>query len=313
MNDRFCAVMVGALLALGASAPASGEFVPGNIYISAHPSEPGGPNDRIYEFNPATGASREFVVLPDEFTPGLTGLVFTPDYSALRGSVFLASMIVEIDGNAKASVALDSSDGILGPTGSNNVAYDRAGNFYVVNHGAGNIMRFPADGGPGAPFASGVSVGPIATTPENSVYYAVRGDEEIKLFTAPGEGRLFDRLPDGNFILSLATNTAGDLFVLSSDNLYRYLGGDPDSRELFATGVPGTAITLSPDERFVYVARLFEVLAIDTATGQVNSLGSMPFVDNIVPGRGIAVYVPEPSSSKLLLLLAVTGRAFARR
>lgn len=162
MSNPQRALMLGVALVIGIAAPLRAEFVPGNLYISAVPLEAAGPADLVYEFDPATGASREIAVLPDEFAPGLTGLAFTPDYSKLRGSVSWTNSILEFDGNTNVNVALDVNDGIFLPVGSNNVAYDRAGNFYVVNQGARNIMRFPADGGPGAEFADVDGGGPIA-------------------------------------------------------------------------------------------------------------------------------------------------------
>ncbi len=217
MSNPQRALMLGAALVMGIAAPLRAEFVPGNLYISAVPLEAAGPADRVYEFDPATGASREIAVLPDALRSGMSGLVFTPDYSSLRASVASSHVILEFDGNANVNVALDINDGIFLPVGSNNVAYDRAGNFYVVNQGARNIMRFPADGGPGAEFADVDGGGPIATAPDNSVYCALKGDEEIQLYTAPGEGGRFDRLPEGDRVRSLATSQTGDLFVMTAD------------------------------------------------------------------------------------------------
>lgn len=102
---------------------------------------------------------------------------------------------------------------------------------------------------------------------------------------------------------------------MTADGLYRYLGGDPDSRERLADwpGVGWGAVTMSPDQRTLYATFMFEVIAIDAHTGTVTELGVISTPDGLLPGFGVALYVREPSSFVLLLMLAATGRGFARR
>ncbi len=293
--------------------PAQADFIPGRVYISGRTLEPcaWGPNERIFEFDPLTGESREFAVLPEQYCTGLTGLTFTPDGAALRASVWLPSTILEFDGNANVGVALGPGDGIRGPLGSNNIAYDADGNFYVVNFGAANILRFPAGGGPPIIFADGSNGisggGPIALAPNGDLYYALEGATELLRFTGPHQGSVFDTLP--NRLWSLATDSHANLFVLTSDAVYRYDGGDPNTRELLAplqiTGLV-SSITMSPDESAVYVASLGRVLAVDASNGSVLDLG---FINDprVVLGTGIAVYVPEASTLILLLIGLAAG------
>ena len=244
-------------------------------------------------------------------------MTFTPDGAALRASVWRSSTILEFDGNANVGVALGPGDGIRGPLGSNNIAYDADENFYVVNLGRRNIMRFPAGGGPGTIYADssdGISAGPIALAPNGDLYFAVAGRREILCFSGPHQGTLFDTLPaEAIGVASLTVDGSNTLFVLGLEDIYRYEGGNPGSRQHLAevqASFQFASMTISPDDSALYVAALNSVFSIDPDVGTVTELG---FVETryVVAGSGVAVYVPE--SSTLILLLIGLDAGVRRR
>ena len=316
MAGRKWRITFAIIVCASALGQAQADFVPGRVYVSGRTLEPcaWGPNERIYEFDPLTGESREFAVLPEQYCGGLTGLTFTPDGAALRASVWLPSTILEFDGNANVGVALGPGDGILGPLGSNNIAYDADGNFYVVNLGSRNIMRFPAGGGPGTIFANlsdGITgPGPIALAPNGDLYFAVAGRREIMRFSGPHQGTLFDTLPaEAIGVASLTVDGSNNLFVLGLEGIYRYEGGNPGSRQHLAdvrASFQFASMTIAPDDSALYVAALNRVFSIDPDAGTVTELG---FIDPtyVVAGSGVAVYIPEPSTLILLLIGLAAG------
>ncbi len=309
-------------LIVAVAAPLRADFIPGRIYVSALADEGciADPNDRIYEFDPLTGNSRELSVLPNEWCGALNGLSFTPNDSALRAAVLLPNVVLELDGAGTTSVALDVRDGLAGPLGWNGIAYDQEDRFYVLNFWNDTILRFPAGGGPAIVFgdrSDGIGgPGPLALAPNGDLYYALFGSDDILRFTGPGEAALFDTLPrQRNGVNSLTTDSSGNLFVLTADGLYRYDGGDPSSRRLLSELVSITpqlsAITLSPDERSIYLADFGQMFSIDADRGTVTHLGSIGSPAGLTAGSGIAVYVPEPNT--LILILAGLAAACLRR
>lgn len=140
-----------ALFSVVGVSPVRAEFVPGYVYVADSAVPPcfdGGPPDRIWEVDPATGESRVFATIPEEFCGGLTGLTFTPDGQYLRASAAIAGSILEIDGAGNVGVALDREDGLVFPIGASNLAYDRAGNFWVGDFFPARVLRFPSASGP---------------------------------------------------------------------------------------------------------------------------------------------------------------------
>jgi hypothetical protein len=300
------------VLTLAGEASAHAEFVPGRVYVSYLPSE-FFPAPRIFEFDPATGASRQFFVIdapPNEPHHSLSGLVFTPDGTGLRSANGFFHRILEIDGDANARVVLDGDDSLSFP--GRGMAYDAAGNFLVMNTGTRQILRFPAGGGPEHVFADVPASGPLAAGLAGILYSGDFGGTDIRRYTSQGEGSLFDRLPAGNQILSLVTAPSGDLFVRTRSAVYRYAGGDPSARTLLAevTAFPSGDMALSADGTRLFVDRLFDMLSVDVYTGAVSNLGMLPFVDGMYPGAGMAVYIPEPAS---IFLIAVAGAIFGAR
>ncbi len=77
-------------------------------------------------FDPQTGEVSLFVELPSEQCGIIWGLAFTPDGSRLRASLYQTHQIVEFDSAGNMSVILDADDGIMSPSGSNNLADEAA-------------------------------------------------------------------------------------------------------------------------------------------------------------------------------------------
>lgn len=283
--------------------------MPGRLYTSAtpHPNCFGdNPNDRIYEFDPATGQSRIFAEFSEDLCGLVSGLSFTPDGTRLRASAFWHNAIVAIDGDANMEVALDADDGIRGPGGSNNLAYDIAGNFFVANFSAPNIMRYPADGGPGTVFADladGVTAsGPIDDAPDGGLYYAPVGTRRLRHFDAAGNGVLLDMLPEG--IESLSVDSIGNVYVLTSQAIYRYEQGNPSTREVLAV-IPfigaGSTIIVAPGDSFLYASVGAAIYRVGATEGEVAFLGNVQVEDPYNYGAGLAFYVPEPSTLALIV------------
>ncbi len=302
----------------GVARSAWADFTPGHVYVSDHGPEPcaGGPypNDRIWDINPVTGAVSLFVEVPDEICGFMTGLAFSPDGAHLRASVSSTWTVLEFDPSAGISVGLDSRDGIISPAGSNNIAYDSAGNFYVMDLIA--IRKFPPDGGPATILAEGVTVdsGPIAVLPDGDVLYGFAGLGSLPptLYRVAPDGAV--TVFDSIFAHSIAVSSAGDVFVLSG-NVYRYPAGDPGNRELvaenFTNGAFSASMTLSPDESSLYVANATKLFGVNLSSGSVAELATIPGPYASFAGAGIAVYVPEPTT--IVLLLAGMGLLGWRR
>jgi outer membrane protein assembly factor BamB len=300
-------------------AAAVADFAPGRLYVTARTGElcDGTNNERIYEFDPATGQTRLFTILPTEHCGGLNGLAFTPDGQHLRASVYRWSEVLEIDGDGNVEVALDVSDGIIGPWGGNNIVYNDVGDFFVVNEGAHNILKFPVGGGPpqlwGA-LQDGVRAGgPVALAPNGDLLFGVQGVNEVRdslRFTGPREFEVFDTLPFPVNIDSMAIDSQGRLFVQTGNTgggLFRWSVDDAGSRVQFNTigaSPHWSSVALSPDESVLYVANNGFVRAVDPDTGASTYIGTVYLDGDFIAGSGMVVAIPEPSS---LLLLAIAA------
>src|SRR5207302_3447885 len=135
-------------------------------------SSPPWPLDRIWDIDPVTGQSHVFVNIPHPLCSSIYGLAFTPDGSRLLACLRPYGAVVEIDGNANIAIRYSQANGVTGPV---EIAYNAAGDFFVLQHPARNILRFPASGGPATVFAdahSGVFVAEsIAPAPDGGLYF----------------------------------------------------------------------------------------------------------------------------------------------
>jgi hypothetical protein len=280
-----------------------GQFTPGHVFVSdphikfcGNQQLLGG--DKIWEIDPDSGEVTLFAELLGEDCGFVTGLVFTPNGCGLRASSALNHRILEFAPDGPWHVALGFEDGIRIPSGSNNLAYDAKGDFYVVN-GSRTIMRFPVDGGPGVVFADdedGISGGgAIAFAADGDLYYGNTNSADNTLRISPaGNATLFE---DYGFDdpVAVTADLAGQVYVgLETSQLLRYNMGEPESTELLTSGLLGLrhAIAMAPDQAHVYVATAAqELIAVDVDDGTRDSLAVV--VSSRLVGAGIAV-VPFP-------------------
>lgn len=305
-------LIVGAGTALLGAAGVPADFIPGRIYIPARAQGactfPGAPYERLYEFDPLTGQHRIFLEFAYPPCSGMNGMTFTPDGTKLRASIGVLSQIDEIDGNGVITTALNAGNGIAGPGGTNNVAYDKFGNFFVVNNLTHNMMKYPAGGGPGVQFAGilpngqGIQgTGAIDDAPDGGIYYAPTGGEILSRYTAEGQYSVFDTFPKGYGIYSVAVDQDENIFIITNNGVYRYSEGNPNSRTLLSPVLGGTLL-LSQDETTLFVVS-DGVFSLDPVTGTSTLLGLLPAKINgwnAIVGSGAAIAVPEPATAFLL-------------
>jgi hypothetical protein len=297
-----------ALAGITFSATARADFVPGRVYISDGAQKncqgPVEPDDRIWEVDPVTGSVSLFVTTPHELCGNMSGLAFKPDGSALRASVFLTSSILEIDGNASVSVALDSADGIAGPHGYNNIAYDPQGNFYV--HNINDLLRYPADGGPPALLAQFGTFGPIDVAPDGDVYFG--GFDTIFRISPAGDVEPLFTFTTLGDIFSLTVDSQENIFVSFAGSIYRFDHSNPSSAQVLAPAFGSfTSLTMSPTESAVYAFKPGQLYAIDASSGSTTLITDQA---PLTVG-GLAVAVPEPNTA--VILLVGTGFVARRR
>lgn len=253
-----------------ATACVAGEFTPGHVFVTLSDGGEGcafGGQNWILEIDPATGDTSIFADSDDGLC-NASGLRFTPDSAALRVLNSNNTVGVQEYGPAgNGEVIFDGSDGLVEPFGYNGLAFDAAGDFYVVNAGNSTIMRYPADGTPGVVFATpsdGVfGRGALDFAPNGDLFYCSVLAQEIVRITPDGVGFFFDQ-PPGEVPVTLAFDSLGNLFVGTNNNrnyaIYRYDEGDPASRILLATFKPDAhgaasapvALTVSPDDSLIY-------------------------------------------------------------
>lgn len=286
-------------LAAGAIATAS-EFKPGWIYVSATSNKGFVSGDLIWAFNPANGQSE---LLGDVGQAGTSDLLFTPDGSRLLNAMFSLDAIGAVRPDGGYDPYLDSDDGISNPWA---MTYDRPGNLFVIGT-SGQVLRFPAGGGPGEVFADqadGIGGrGPLATSPQGDLYYAGFESTKIIKVTPDGVGSVFATLDQG--IVSMCTDTAGNLFVQGVDDLFKIDLGDSNSLHVLNDlgGGQFTNIRMSPDESALYRVSANSVRTIDPVTGEWLQLGLIPVTPDHYHGTGMAVYVPEPAPAMSLLTM----------
>ncbi|TWT40917.1 hypothetical protein RAS1_36040 [Phycisphaerae bacterium RAS1] len=299
--------------ALAALAPAArpvwADFVPGRLYLGgSYIFDTGATNyDMVWEFDPVTGIARPFWEATG--IRGQLGAVeFAPDGSRLRVAMFGSSRLFEVDGSGNGVQVMSAADGLSGPHG---MTYGPDGDFYVVNTNAFQILRFPAAGGPATVFADaadGVNGGgTLDFGPSGDLYYAQYGlgNRRVYRITPEGAGSLFATLPSS--LGSLAVDSGGSVFVYGGAGLWRF---DHEDASTGRQIVPGDSyfladIRLTPDESFMYRGGA-PVSRVSVDGGQWSQVGNV----YLPPGYALsfesfAVFVPEPSSSLLLLFGSV--------
>lgn len=299
----------------------SADIIPGRLYVTGITGnlefDPELPPDSIFEFDPQNGSTRLFSTLARQDCGITSGLAIKPDQSAIRASVYYRRSIMEIQSDGHAQVALDWQDGISGgPRGSNNIGYANNGDFFIAY--SGELLRFPADGGPReilADWHDGIlGYGPIAVTREGSVFFGMSEmtGPDILQISPDGTVNIFDTLPGDCDLNSLSCDSAGNLFALTSEGLYRYDHGDSGSRRLlaaFSGGGPYASIAVAPGGDQVYVCRENTFSMVNAFTGEIQAIGTWDSPDGYTLGGGMVLAVPEPETAILVpLALLWLGR-----
>ncbi len=305
--------IISVLLILGAVCSAYAQpnpegFVPGHIFVGEIEVEPCyGPlwgDSFIREIDPESG---ETWILGDS-DDGLcipNGVAFTPDGTRLRALGAADLTVVDFDSAGVGTLVYDSTAGVRIPGGRNALAFDRLGYFYAFGTIRHELLKFPPAGGlPGTVFADAgdglVSdlAGGMAFKRGGDLFVASDNPWVLR-FKPDGEVSVFDEFPVGQDPLTLTFDREGNLSVgveaFDSSKIYRYDGGRAENRRLLGQ-IPDFyyfALTLSLDQRELYVTTEVAVYAYDANTGARRVLHAFPRGnDRTFGGLGIAVYVP---------------------
>jgi hypothetical protein len=102
----------------------------------------------------------------------------------------------------------------------------------------------------------------------------------------------------------------GTMYAMGRMAMYRYENGDPASREFISDFGPtgASSIALTPDESAVLVSSNNGIYQVSPETGSWTTLGAIATAEDYLIGRGIAVYVPEPSSLAMVMIGAIFAR-----
>lgn len=309
------------------AAPCAADFVPGRLYVVENIVEgcaPSRPRPRILEIDPTTGQARAFAEIPIGFCGVQVGLAFTPDGSRLRIGEYFGSRVLEMDGNGNLSTALGASDGVRGPSGSNGMAFNAAGDFFLVNTIPDTHIRmFPAGGGASTVFADATDGirrdNALATAPDGSVYYLNPGfgDGELLRFSSDGARTVIASALTTLELGSLAIDDRGDIYAWLANGIVRFRAGQtgPGERiaslEFFAFAV---SMAFSPLDGLLYLVPedANQIHSLDRETGALQLVVTQPFSERGFLGWGAAVFVPEPNSLCLMFLTFVAYRNRSR-
>jgi len=267
------------------AAPARAQFADGDIYVSSFAG-------KIYRVDPATWTVTTFADSSDGLS-GDSALEFTPDGTTLLCSDYNAVAVFAFDSAGNGTVLHDGNDGLIGPYGENGLAFDASDNLYVSDYLAQSIYFFPAGGGAGSVFADksdGIgNPDGLAFTAIGDLLVANRSMFNVLKIDPLGNATVFDTLPDNPFTIVVRDN--GDVYVgtLSSPKkIYKYPGGDPAQRTVFATfsNHQNPSLQISPDQTKLYftswgTGNLIEVDADTGAWTEVIPAGGLPGANGI--------------------------------
>ncbi len=310
MKTRGTLIVACVLLVLASGARGQDKFVPGHIYVAAvggEECEPDMGNDVILEIDPVTGATSIFADLDDGLCR-VSGLRFTPDGQRLlalsAGRIFPPTSqgwVQSFAPDGTSEVILDESDGLRRPFGANALAFDAAGDLYVLNSSNSTILRFPVVGGPATVFADSADGifdrGALDFASNGDLFYCGDLSDAIIRITPDGESSVFDPLLNP---LSLAFDSQGNLFVSAGLNVYRYDSADLISKRILADGFQAVAgsplpLRLSPDGSVVYLADISRtVYKIDADDGTTTVLVNFSDLAPFLTPTGMTVYAPPP-------------------
>ncbi|MCH9033157.1 MAG: hypothetical protein IID42_01470 [Planctomycetes bacterium] len=310
MKTKRMALTVCMALVFGSGARGEDQFTPGNIFVSGVIGEGCnfGGDDIIVEIHPITGpfnrvASREGGLCT------VSGLRFTPEGDRLLAlNAGHSGFILSIAPDESNSVLLDASDGLNRPFGANGLAFDAAGDLYVLNTGDSTILRFPAGGGPGTVFADfndGIlGRGALDFAPNGDLFYCGDLAGAVIRITPEGESSVFDDTV--LFPSSLVFDLHGNLFVVGASlegrTIYRYEGRDPNARSVVANGFLGVAgvpspLAVSPDGSELYLFEISGIIyGIDAEDGTRRIIGDLTDFHLFATPTGITVYTPPEAT-----------------
>ena len=270
-----------ALLTVAAlAAPARGQFVPGDLYVSDAWTH------NIYRVEPGTWTVTTFADSNDGLN--VPSALLLSRQGTLLCSSFANSEILEFDSQGNGTVLYDSSDGLVGPFGENGLAYDAAGDLYVSDYLATQILRFPVGGGAATVFADSTdgiyTPDGLAFAANGDLYVANRGSQRVLKIDATGSASVFDALPDDPYTIVIRGN--GDIYVATYNTrtIYRYPGGDLAQRHVLATlstnsGNPGMALSLDGTTLYYTSNNTGNLWVIDADSGtktEVIGKGGLP-------------------------------------
>ena len=299
-QTRLCIALAVALLPCGTQA---GErFVPGQIFTTEARPEgcQFGQPEWIRVIEPRTGASW-FLADDDDGLCTAMGLTFTPDGTHLRVANYTSSTIMDFDPAGNGEIIYDRDDALRQPGSSNGLTFDAAGNFYVINGGDARILKFFADGRGPVVFADHddglIRGGGLAFSSSGDLFVAQ--DRYIFRFDPDGMGTVFDDLGRSDGAYTLVFDPLGNLFVGAvqfgpNEKVFRYDDGQADSRRILADGFDSArlTLTLSPDQRELYLVVSHYIWGIDVDTGATRVVFQFPDGGFHARGNGIAVFVP---------------------
>ncbi len=317
-------LLVLSAVVVGVSGPARGQerFTAGHVFISV--IETGEICDwdaeGIVEVDPATGEAWMFATDSSSEMCGINGLRFTPDGGRLLGlnvgrfSPPTPGWVQAFNPDGTSEIILDGSDGLVWPTGSNGLAFDAAGDLYIVDRVLDAILRYPGAAGPPTVFADaedGIDgSGPLAFAPNGDLFYAAPWGYVIIRITPQGEPSIFDTFPgqpDQEAPSTLDFDSAGNLFVAthgdSGSVIYRYENADASKRRVLSSAFPWgvMALAVSPDDTVLYAATggasvegyLFAVDPIDGTTTLVSDTIPDYFSSGHFFAIGMAIFPPR--------------------
>ncbi|TWT42389.1 hypothetical protein RAS1_35200 [Phycisphaerae bacterium RAS1] len=179
----------------GASRDFTG-FVPGRVYVT-HAGPPKQctnfwGHDAIWEMDPVSGSVTRLIDLGDCRSMG--GGAFRPDGGGLRVVRGLNNQVLEFGNDGQLSPVYGFSDGLVYPQ---DVAYDRDGNFFVMNFTTRQILKFADDNGPSQHFAIADGPGHLTFAASGNLFFA--GTNElpgprgiIRRYRSDGSSEVFD-------------------------------------------------------------------------------------------------------------------------
>jgi hypothetical protein len=306
--------------AIFCASPSLGSFLYDHIYVAVRANTKFLPRDEtIWEFDPATGTSRQFVDIPPAYEGTVAALAFTPDHQRLRAGAVNGNHIMQIDGNGGIQPFLAV------PGGPDDMAWNSHGDFFVLCEYARQILRYPAEGGPPSVFADasdGIDVGgSMAIGTDDSIYWTQVGSRALYRFTSAGDRSLLYEFASqpGYRWASLTVSDSNTVFAVGTDGIHRFENGNASAHtRINSNSWPtSTSIRLSADESHLYCGGGGGFVAVDPSNGTLTPLGLMPLdgvlsLDGVLYrfGPGFAVYTPEPASCSLLLFFcyALRGR-----